>query len=450
MVNKSPYNSRDSSIFLREYKIFKNNYLKFHFYPSKNIRKYFWSNTFFVEYDKDVHEVSKSMLYIPIVSNLINIAWAIGADIYVKELDKNYLESLEKIKLIMEKWYPQLPFSTNIYVENVVSNKFDNDEYALLFSGGIDSTFSYYRNKHKRPNLIMIWGADIPLTEEQYWKKVKKKYEEWAYEENIKINFIKSNIKNISNTIFLSSIFGRYLTDYSWWGSFQHSIALIGLCAPLTVEKIGTLMIASSYTREFKHPWVSHPSIDNKISFGDVRVVHDGYEVSRQQKIRFFSKKSMQGGEKLPTLRVCYKKFHFFNCNKCEKCARTIAGLVLENIDPNKFGFNIDCKFFDSLKKKLIEDKFTMGEDEVFMWKDIQQHVPEVIDHNLYNSKGFFRWLKTFNISRNINRSLRLRSRHYFVNAIFKVFLIVPEFLKRVFLYINRLLKTMSRILLER
>jgi hypothetical protein len=32
------------------------------------------------------------------------------------------------------------------------------------------------------------------------------------------------------------------------------------------------------------------------------------------------------------------------------------------------------------------------------MWKDIQQHIPQVISHNLYDSKEFFEWLKTFDI----------------------------------------------------
>jgi len=431
---------KSRKIILKEFRILKNRLLLFPFYYSKNIQRFFWSNMYYVEYDKDIHEVCKSILYIPFISNIITVAWAIGADIYVKELDKNYLESLEEIKSVMTEWYPQLPFSTNIYVDNVVSNKFNNDEYGLLFSGGIDSTFSYYRNKDKKQNLIMIWGADIPLTEEKYWKNVKKKYEDWSEKENININFIKTNIATVLNINFLNSLFGRYLTDFNWWGSFQHSITLLGLCAPLTVENIGTIMIASSYTREFNHPWVSHPLIDNKISFGDVRVIHNGHKLSRQQKIRFVLKKYIQNHEQFPPIRVCYKNFNYFNCNKCEKCSRTITGLVLENIDPNKFGFKINGNYFNTLKKQLVEGKFTFGEDEIFMWRDIQRHIPEIIDHNLYNSKDFFKWLKTFNFSRNIN-SFRLRSRRIILRMILEVVSILPKSLKEGLFYALRFLK---------
>ena len=83
--------------------------------------------------------VDKSILYIPIVSSIITVAWAVGADIYIKELDKTYLNSLSKIKLVFEKWYPQFSFSTNIYAENFVSNQFNGERYGLLFSGGVDS-----------------------------------------------------------------------------------------------------------------------------------------------------------------------------------------------------------------------------------------------------------------------------------------------------------------------
>ena len=61
---------------------------------SENIKKYFLTDYFFVEYDQDVINVDKSILYIPIVSNIITMAWAVGADIYVEELDKTYLDSL--------------------------------------------------------------------------------------------------------------------------------------------------------------------------------------------------------------------------------------------------------------------------------------------------------------------------------------------------------------------
>ena len=51
---------------------------------SENIKKYFLTDYFYVEYDQDITSVGKSILYVPIVLNIITVAWAVGADIYVE------------------------------------------------------------------------------------------------------------------------------------------------------------------------------------------------------------------------------------------------------------------------------------------------------------------------------------------------------------------------------
>ena len=91
---------------------------------SENIKKYFLTDYAYIEYDQDVTNISKSILNIPTVSNIITMAWAVGADVYVEELDKTFIDCLGKIKPVFEKWHPQFSFSTNLYVENVISNEF--------------------------------------------------------------------------------------------------------------------------------------------------------------------------------------------------------------------------------------------------------------------------------------------------------------------------------------
>ena len=71
-------------------------------YPKK-YRKYFLSNLLEIEYSKDLKKVPKSILYIPAVSSIITVAWAIGSDIFVEELDHAFLDSLRKIKDIFHQ-----------------------------------------------------------------------------------------------------------------------------------------------------------------------------------------------------------------------------------------------------------------------------------------------------------------------------------------------------------
>ena len=56
---------------------------------SEDISKYFTTDCFVAEYDKNIEGVDESILVIPPLSNVVTVAWATGADIYVKNLDKS-------------------------------------------------------------------------------------------------------------------------------------------------------------------------------------------------------------------------------------------------------------------------------------------------------------------------------------------------------------------------
>ena len=389
---------------------------------SQNIRKYLMSPKLWVEYDESVDSVPKSILMIPAISGVVHLAWHIGADVYVGELDETYLNSLGKIKTVMNKWHPNLPFS-EIYVDEIIPNKFSGEGCGMLFSGGIDSMTTYIRHRGKKPNLIHL------ITREKYLKTNKEHLINFANQQNVKINIIKTNVDDIIHTRLLTAQFG-----IEWGGGISHGTVYTGLAAPLTIRnRIGTLLMASSHTRDFKQPWGSHPLIDNNISWGGAKVMHDGYEISRQEKIRFLKSyiiENRDGEEILDALalvlvpdhcrgsdlinqsdNVCGKCDYCLR-NECEKCLRDITGLALEGIDPNNCGFSADNETFDFIKRSLIEGKLvkrklliqTRGESislesDLFFWKDIQRQIPKMLDYNLYNSKEFFHWLRDFDIT---------------------------------------------------
>jgi len=379
--------------------IYRKKILKFELNYSKNISKYFSNNIMYVIYDKHIEDVNNSILYITAVSSLINCAWTIGADIYVEELDKKYLDSLENVKSVFKRWYPKLPFSTKIHVDNIVSNSFNNERCGLLFSGGVDSTFSYLRHRNEMPILITILGADIPIKKKKFWRDVKNRIEEYASREGAEIRFIKTNIRQLLNEGLLKKEYWRYLRSFSWWGGFSHGIVQLSLCAPLScVDQMGTIFIASTHWPDVKYiRWGSHPLIDNKVSWANVKVVNDGYDFSRQEKIKYLSNYIKSSGSH-PSLRVCSSQFFDFNCSRCEKCLRTIVGLVLENIDPLECGFKLHENFFNRLRQNLVKGKLKLDDIGIVHWRSIQENIPEKLNHNLYNSKEFFNWLKNYKI----------------------------------------------------
>jgi len=381
---------------------------------SSDIEKYFLSTNLTAEYDEDMDELPQGIIEIPAVASVILLGWHLAADIHIEYLDRNYIESLGKVQNIFKSWYPKLPFS-KLNVKNPIKNSSKGNSYGMLFSGGLDSMTTYLRNKQYEPRLFHC------ITRDEYLKTDKRVLREFAERERRKIHFIKSNINSIIHEKLLSSKFG-----VDWWGNISHSIVYTGLVAPFaTLYGINTLLIASSHTKEFKHPWGSHPLIDNEITWAGTKVIHDGYELSRQQKIRFISNecKNKNIYEILGSLSIvpdrCPNRSNPNSsiCGKCitcaegkaEKCLRTIVGLTLEGIDCNKCGFNANKATFEFIrkclvngclfKKKLVNNQRgqIIEEDSIlFFWKDIQKYIAEGTPDDLYGSKEFFEWLKKF------------------------------------------------------
>jgi len=381
---------------------------------SPEVGKYLDEDVFYATYSRNIGDVNPCILQIPAISNLVTLAWAVGADIHVEQIDGIYLESLAKIKTVLEKMYPGLPYSTEIYVDKVVWNSFSYEGMGLLFSGGLDSTTSFIRHREANPHLITVWGADIPIWAERFWQQVAKRNKGFATSHGVNISFVKTNMCAFLNYTLLGIDFGRYLSDGSWWAGIQHGLGLLGLCAPLTIaEHIGTLVISSTHSADFAYMWGSHPLIDNHVSWAGVKVVHDGYDLTRQEKIKALNDYIENTGDR-PELRVCHSQCNDVNCGECEKCFRTIAGLVLEGVDPNECGFKVYTSAFDLMKRSLAAGELKLGDDEAFMWKDIQAHIPTVVEHNLYDSEPFFSWLRSIDVEdlKDIRRQCKQSKRY--------------------------------------
>lgn len=387
-------------------KIHKGNTVVFKLSYPKCIKKYLTSECIYAEYSEKIDDVDESILNIAAVSSLVPLAWAVGADLTVRTLDKTFVESLSQIKPVFEEWHPNFSFSTEIRVEKVVSNKFLNKGYALLFSGGIDSTVSYIRNKEKRPNLIFIRGIDILSKNIALWNAAKEKVLEFAKLEGVKVYFVKTNVREIFYEGLLSVDFGR-----SWWVRVSNGLALVGLCAPLSKQGFGTLLIASTrgpqQPKEVRYPLGASPLIEGRLSWADVRVVHDSYDVNRQQKIKYVLKRYVETSH-FPILRVCTSGKNSLNCGKCKKCLPTIVGLALEGIDPNKCGLKMDNNTLENLKQSFINEKYQIFENDAISpnflyrtddWKEIQNEIPIDVKTDFYNSKKFFEWLRGFDFT---------------------------------------------------
>jgi len=70
--------------------------LAFRLSASQNIKKYLLTPDVYIEYDQKIDKVPISICQIPAIASVVMLAWHIGADVYVEELDETYLNSWKR------------------------------------------------------------------------------------------------------------------------------------------------------------------------------------------------------------------------------------------------------------------------------------------------------------------------------------------------------------------
>ena len=383
------------------------NKIQYELHIPRPLKKYFLNDSSYVQYDDiiDSRNIHNSILAIPIVSVLAPVAWAVGADVQVPELDANYLQSLKRIKEVFRSFPYPFSFTGDVCAENEFVNEFGGKRAGVLFSGGVDSLASYLRHKQEKPDLISICGLpDIPPFEQEFRSRIHRDMLTLANHDGISAFQVKTDMLMNLNQELLTREFGVW-----WYPHVAVGLFLLSLCAPITSSRgIRTVFIASSFVEGQEGHLGTHPSTDNIVSWADVNVVHDGYELSRQQKLRFLCQE-----ENLPylsNLRVCNETARAWktNCGNCEKCMRTIVGLLLENVDPSKCNFAIDAKTFPFFRDCFLKGRIAPSPAQLFIWQDMQKHIPDEIRIDIHGSQEFLIWLKNYDLLKYRPNKLRL------------------------------------------
>jgi len=286
--------------------ITENNRVTYQFDYSDKLREYFNpKEEFFIEYDGiDISNIPDSILVIPFLCNVLPIAWLMDDTIYVQEIDKEYYESIPEFKEGYINMYPQFNFGGKVVADKIVNNSRNTETVQNLafFSGGVDAFNTLVNHINEKPVLITLWGSDVFFDDIEGWHNVKNHVVKTAELFSLEYKFIKSNFRKFINESTLSKMVLERGSYYGWWGGFHHGIGLIGHSAPLAyIYNSKTVYIASSFSVKDseKFAWASDPTIDNFVRLGgrgNTHVIHDGYEFSRQDKIRnicdFFQKHS--------------------------------------------------------------------------------------------------------------------------------------------------------------
>lgn len=382
-----------------------NNTIKFSLKTSENLNDFFMQKTSFIEYlniDRNLNEVPEGILIIPILCNVLPVSWMFDSTIVINELDKTFYESISRIKNKYSNLYPKCDFKGKLLVKNIIDYEIEhNEKYLSFFSLGVDSTSTIINNIDKNPILVNIRGSDIPLEEEIGLNYISRKLTDFSEEFRLKKLFIKSDFRRLLNTQNLSNKFQEQLDD-NWWHGLQHGMSIISHAIPYAyLYQISHVLIASTYSKKESEiygvneiPCASCPSTDNEFKFAkNGNVYHDGIENSRQDKIRTIIN-FLDDNDKNDYLHVCWKNTSGKNCNLCEKCSRTIMGILAEKKDPNDYGFKVNDKTFENIKENINE--FSKNKITNVLWVSIQEKFLE--DKNYWSNDKNIKWFLEINL----------------------------------------------------
>lgn len=188
------------------------------------------------------------------------------------------------------------------------------------FSGGVDSTYSFARNRDEVTHLLVVQGFDNWRSEHD-WRQSVEARNRLAAAEGVQLIAVETNVR--------AFIDRRRI----YWGLVLGSV-LGGISTALAPRRF---IIPSSWTFSDLHPYGSHPITDPLWSTEATEVVHDGADTPRSRKIEFIAGRQSL----LDQLQVCWKSTAH-NCGGCPKCVRTSAVLHLigrtsASLPPGKF-----------------------------------------------------------------------------------------------------------------
>lgn len=371
----------------------------------KRIQKYFKSFHFYAEYSQDVSQVSLGILNIPALSAVIHLAWSLGLDLEIDELDETYFEGLENARLIYQanSFLKALSFDTELTVKKAVRNEFGlNGREGLFFSGGLDSLASHILRKPYEN--IMYWGYDIPLNWESFWKRVKKEYRD------VNLLFVKTNSLEMFDNEEIHNGIGQKL-PVDLWSSIAYSIHTFGVSAPLSAGRVDSLIMSSTYPSK----WLNHPNYvfldrpqlyaNQHLAFADVKTYDVEHELNRVDKVKRIIKPAFEK-DGYRTIRTCghiellrnREHKELLNCCTCFKCLRTIGNLVVGGVDPNQCGFHVNESTYRRIKSILSSTVGNVKRIHAY-WRPIKWAIPTKIKEDFNGSRPFLEWLKGYELS---------------------------------------------------
>lgn len=360
---------------------------------SRDLERFFSTESFRTEYDVSIEDVPEGILVIPVLAQVCPVAWANGADVYVDEVDETFASALSVVQESLCSMHDFLEGGT-LYAKETVDVEPDaSGESGLLFTGGVDSTCSYVRHREAEPTLISIrgWTITPDSADDEKWDQLRSRTSSFAEEHGLETAFVESNMLSFLAHPMLLAHYKRHV-DGAWYSSVGHGLGLLGLCAPMAYARgMDDLYVAATHWEGIDLEWGSRPDIDDHVAWAGTRCHHDSYDLTRQERLDAIADFVDDEAPSLQ-LQTCNVRMDG-NCGECEKCYRTAVGLRLSGLEPSDHGYDFEHDDYREIRAALEEGRWVLGQDERYMWEDIRERTLEA-DPSSVEEAAFFAWLE--------------------------------------------------------
>ena len=274
-------------------------------------------------------------------------------------------EGLDLVMALMHEWShgAYLPLSLETGTASLAPFQNIKRQAGLFLSGGFDSLAALRLNRLAYPSdhpgsikdCYLVHGFDIGGVVErgmkyQVFERAKAALADVAEDASVNLIPVYTNIRHLCDErdLWLNYFFGAVLA------AVGHAF----------VPRNDLIYIGSSYDLPNIHPCGSHPLLDPEFSSYDLRIRHRDLHLSRVEKLKIVADWEVA----FQNFRVCLANVKDrLNCGKCEKCVRTMAGLVAigklqdtgafveDDLDPDLLAsFNIRIRVREPFYRELL------------------------------------------------------------------------------------------------
>jgi hypothetical protein len=220
-------------------------------------------------------------------------------------------ENAEKLSNIWACWLPKKYSLINVeFSEYRNLDSSENKKQLLLFSGGVDSTYTILNKKfQEKPDLLTIQGMDYKISDQDKFEQAIQKTNILASEYADQRVTVRSNAYDIYKEI---SIAPRL--------SFVFVLASVSFLFIKNYKDVTMSADFALYQQFEELPYGSSIATDQLYNSGDFHLETFGNDVTRAEKLPTILSNSLA----VNSLSLCKdKKIRPENCGVCSKCTRT-------------------------------------------------------------------------------------------------------------------------------